>query len=121
MPSFTRIHRFFRNLLHREQVEEELDQEVSSYVDMLVAEKVAKGMSRPEALRAAKIELGGSEQVKEHVRDVRSGAWIETLLQDIRFGSRMIQRNPGFSALVILTLALGIGANTAIFSVVYGV
>ena len=88
---------------------------------MLIDEKIARGMTREQATRAAKVELGGSDQVKEHVRDVRSGAWLETFFQDLRFGMRMIARNPGFSALVILTLALGIGANTAIFSVVYGV
>jgi len=119
--SITRVRSFFRNLLHKQQVDAQLDQEVSSYLTMLIDEKIARGMTREQATRAAKVELGGSDQVKEHVRDVRSGAWLETFFQDLRFGMRMIARNPGFSALVILTLALGIGANTAIFSVVYGV
>jgi putative ABC transport system permease protein len=119
--SFSRIRSIFRNLLHRQDVDEQLDQEVSSYLSMLIDEKMARGISREQASRAAKIELGGSDQVKEHVRDVRAGAWLEILMQDVRFGIRMITHNPGFSALVISTLALGIGANTAIFSVVYGV
>jgi predicted permease len=119
--SLARIQSFFRNLVRRSQVDEQLDQEVSAYLDLLTEEKIAAGMSRRQAVRAAKIELGGSDQVKEYVRDVRSGAWLQSLLQDFRFGTRMIAHNPGFSALVILTLALGIGANTAIFSVVYGV
>jgi putative ABC transport system permease protein len=119
--SFSRIRSIFRNLLHRQDVDEQLDQEVSSYLSMLIEEKMARGISREQASRAAKIELGGSDQVKEHVRDVRAGAWLEILMQDVRFGIRMITHNPGFSALVISTLALGIGANTAIFSVVYGV
>ena len=117
----TRVRSFFRNLFRKQQIDAQLDQEVSSYLAMLIDEKMARGMTREQATRAAKIELGGSDQVKEHVRDARSGAWLETLLQDLKFGVRMIARNPGFSALVILTLALGIGANTAIFSVVYGV
>ncbi len=119
--SIAKVRSLFRNLLRKEQVDAQLDQEVSSYLTMLVDEKMARGMNREQATRAAKIELGGSDQVKEHVRDVRSGAWLEILIQDLKFGVRMISRNPGFSALVILTLALGIGANTAIFSVVYGV
>lgn len=119
--SFTKVGSFFRNLFRREEVDEQLDQEMSSYLVMLADEKIAAGMSREQAIRAAKIELGGSDQVKEHVRDVRAGAWLESLLQDLRFGGRMVLRNPGFSSLVVLTLALGIGANTAIFSVVYGV
>ena len=119
--SFTRIGSFFRNLFRREEIDEQLDQEVSSYVAMLADEKIARGMSREEAIRSAKVELGGSDQVKEQVREVRAGAWIESMLQDLRFGWRMVLRNPGFSGLVVLTLALGIGANTAIFSVVYGV
>jgi len=119
--SITKVRSFFRNLFRKQQVDAQLDQEVSSYLTMLIDEKIARGLNREQATRAAKIELGGSDQVKEHVRDVRSGAWLETLIQDLKFGLRMIGRNPGFSALVILTLALGIGANTAIFSVVYGV
>jgi len=119
--SLSKIGSFFRNLFHRQEVDDQLDQEVSAYVAMLADEKMAGGMSREDAIRAAKVELGGPDQVKEHVREIRSGAWLESLLQDLRFGWRMVVRNPGFSALVVLTLALGIGANTAIFSVVYGV
>ncbi len=121
MPSASRIRSFFRNLLHRQAVEQQLDSEFISCLEMLRREKIATGMSPEEAGRVARIELGGEDQVKEKVREVRAGAWLQTVLQDLHFGLRMIRHNPGFSALVVLTLALGIGANTAIFSVVYGV
>ncbi len=121
MALLPRITSLLRNLLRREQAEADLDAEVGAAVELLVGEKVRAGMSPEEARRAARLELGGVEQVKEEVRAVRAGAFFETTVRDLRYGARALRRRPAFAAAGILTLALGVGANTAIFSVVRAV
>ncbi len=108
----------FRNLFQKTKLDRELRDELATHLDMHIADNLRAGMSPQEARRNALLALGGLEQTKESVRDQRSFHFLESLLQDVRFACRTILSKPGFAAIAIITLALGIGASTAVFSVV---
>ncbi len=118
MQRWGRLVRAIRSLAGRGPVHDDLDAEVSGYLEMLADEKMAAGMSSDEAFRQARLEMGGVEQVKERVRDVRPVAWLDTLARDLRQGVAQLVRVPVFSLTVITVLALGIGANVAVFGLV---
>jgi macrolide transport system ATP-binding/permease protein len=119
MPLVVKVRSFLRNLFLLRRVEADLDQEVHAHLELLTEEHIRAGMPSEEARRAARIELGGIEQVKEKVREVRIDDWLRSAISDCRYGVRQLRKNPGFTVVAILTFALGIGATTSVFSLIY--
>jgi predicted permease len=117
MPLLVKARSFLRNLFSFGRRDGDLDQEIRSHLEMLIEENIRAGMPPTEAQRAARIELGGSEQVKEQVREVRIGNWLHSVVSDCRFGVRQLRKKPGFTSVAVVTLAMAIGANAVVFSV----
>src|SRR5437660_12722667 len=111
---------WWQRLLRRRKMEDQLEKELGFHLDQHASDLIAQGYHPDEARRQARLALGGPEQVKENCRDARGTRWLEDLLQDFRYALRTLRQRPGFGAVTLCTLALGIGATTVMFSLING-
>jgi len=113
-----KIASFLRNSFRKKRMEQDLEDEIRFYVETTAQNKMASGMGEDEARRAARLQLGSVDSLKDSVRDIRAGAMVERIWQDFRYACRALRNKPAFTAAAVLVLALGIGANSAVFSLI---